>query len=122
MNGLSKWKGKLIGALVGLLLRRPLFIIIGLVLGHLYDTGVFSGGRKAAPGPVDEETPDAYAVLGVPAGASQDEIEQAYRKRMSEYHPDKVATAAPELKALAERRASEINAAYERIQKHRKNP
>lgn len=122
MNGLSKWKGKLVGALVGLLLRRPMFIVIGLVLGHLYDTGMFSGGRKAAPPPADDDAPDAYAVLGVPVGASQDEIEQAYRKRMSEYHPDKVATAAPELKALAERRASEINAAYERIQKHRKNP
>ena len=120
MNGLSKWKGKIIGVLIGILLRRPLFIIIGLVIGHLYDAGAF-GGRKAAPPPVDEDAPDAYAVLGVPAGASQDEIEQAYRKRMSEYHPDKVATAAPELKALAERRASEINAAYEQIQKCRKN-
>lgn len=120
MNSLSKWKGKIIGALIGLLLRRPMFIIIGLVIGHLYDTGVFSsGGRVASPPP--EAEADAYAVLGVSEQASQEEIEQAYRRRMSEYHPDKVASAAPELKALAEQRASEINSAYEQIQKRRKN-
>lgn len=120
MSAWSKWKGTIVGALIGLLLRRPHFVIIGAIIGQLYDRGVF-GGRKAAPAPADDEAPDAYAVLGVPVGASQDEIEQAYRKRMSEYHPDKVATAAPELKALAERRAREINAAYERIQKRRNN-
>ena len=120
MNDLMKWKGKIIGGLIGLLLRRPMFIIICLVIGHLYDTGVFSGGGKAGPAPADGET-DPYAVLGVSVQATQDEIEQAYRRRMSEYHPDKVASAAPELKALAEQRASEINTAYEQIQKRRKN-
>ena len=120
MNDLLKWKGKIIGGLIGLLLRKPLFIIIGLVIGHLYDTGVFSGGKNAAD-PVTKGEADPYSVLGVAEQANQDEIEQAYRRRMSEYHPDKVASAAPELKALAERRASEINAAYESIQKRRKN-
>lgn len=120
MNNLSKWKGKIIGGLIGLLLRRPMFIVLGIVVGHLYDSGVFSGGRKAAS-PAAQGDADPYAVLGVAEQASQDEIEQAYRRRMSEYHPDKVASAAPELKALAEQRASEINAAYELIQKRRKN-
>ena len=120
MNNLSKWKGKIIGGLIGLLLRRSMFIVLGIVVGHLYDSGVFSGGRKAAS-PAAQGDADPYAVLGVAEQASQDEIEQAYRRRMSEYHPDKVASAAPELKALAERRASEINAAYESIQKRRKN-
>lgn len=121
MNGLSKWKGTIIGVLIGLLLRRPHFVIIGAIIGQLYDRGVFGGGKKSAPADTDARAADPYTVLGVPAGASQDEIEQAYRRRMSEYHPDKLATAAPELQALAERRASEINAAYEAIQKRRKN-
>jgi DnaJ-domain-containing protein 1 len=31
---------------------------------------------------------------------------------MSQYHPDKVATLGPEIRALAEQRAKELNAAY----------
>lgn len=120
MNDLLKWKGKIIGVLLGLLLRRPMFIVLGIVIGHLYDTGVFSGGKNPAE-PATKGEDDPYAVLGVAEQAGQEEIEQAYRRRMSEYHPDKVASAAPELKALAEQRASEINAAYESIQKRRKN-
>ena len=38
----------------------------------------------------------------------------AYGRRLAEYHPDKVATMAPEIRALAERRATEINVAYDR--------
>ena len=36
----------------------------------------------------------------------------AYRARMSEYHPDKVASLGPDIRALAEQKAKEINAAY----------
>src|SRR3954469_23326783 len=32
---------------------------------------------------------DYYAVLGVPASASQDEIKKQYRKLASRHHPDK---------------------------------
>ncbi len=121
MNALSKWKGKIIGGLIGLLLRRPVFIIIGIVIGHLYDSGAFSGKRKP-----DSPSPDAgmdpYAVLDIYESAAMDAIDAAYRRRMSEYHPDKVANAAPEIKELAERRARDINTAYEEIRKRRQQP
>jgi DnaJ-class molecular chaperone len=61
-------------------------------------------------------------VLDIPETASLEEIEQAYRRKISDYHPDKVANAAPELKELAELRAREINAAFDELQKLRKQP
>ena len=121
MNAWSKWKGKIIGGLIGLLLRRPIFIILGLVIGHLYDSGAFSGKRKSdVPPSGNAENP--YAVLDVDESADMEAIDAAYRRRMSEYHPDKVANAAPEIKELAERRARDINAAYEEIRKRRQHP
>jgi len=52
-------------------------------------------------------------VLGVPATASKDEIAAAYKRKISEYHPDKVTRMGPEIRALAEMRSKEINAAYD---------
>jgi len=114
-----KWKGKLIGLLLGLLTRRPLFIVIGVLLGHLYDSGVFSAKAGSAEAPASPPAADPYAVLGVSAAASDDEVEQAYRRRMSEYHPDRVENAAKEIRELAGQRAREINGAYEDIKRQR---
>lgn len=121
MNSMSQWKGKIIGGLIGLLLRRPIFIILGLVIGHLYDSGAFSGKRRSET-PLAKDAADPYAVLDVDESADMEAIDAAYRRRMSEYHPDKVANAAPEIKELAERRARDINAAYEEIRKRRQHP
>lgn len=114
---MNAWKGKLIGALLGALTRRPQFILLGLAIGHLYDMGLFSARRGGSKPPAAE--PDPYAVLGVAEDAPMDEVDAAYRRKMSDYHPDKVANAAAEIKALAETRAREINAAYEAIRKRR---
>jgi tetratricopeptide (TPR) repeat protein len=53
-----------------------------------------------------------YDTLGVHEGASREEISAAYRKKAQQYHPDKVASLAPEFQALAEERMKDINAAY----------
>ena len=118
-----KWKGKVIGLLLGLLAARFLRLlwapVIGLVIGHLFDAGVL-GGKPAAARP-DAPPPalDPYAALGIAANASDDELEQAYRRLMSEYHPDRVASAAPEIREIADRRAREINQAYDQIKRQR---
>jgi preprotein translocase subunit Sec63 len=64
---------------------------------------------------------DPYAVLGIAQDASDEEVEQAYRRMISEYHPDRLASAARELRELAEVRAREINAAYETIKQLRRH-
>jgi DnaJ-domain-containing protein 1 len=116
MNG---WKGKLIGFLLGLLTRRPQFIVLGLIIGHLYDMGVFNSAPRAAP-QVTPPMDDPYKVLEVDPKASDDDIEAAYRRLIAQYHPDKVDGAAQEIRDLAAKRASAINAAYDAIQKIRR--
>jgi hypothetical protein len=53
-----------------------------------------------------------YEILNVAPDASTAEIKRAYRMLVSQYHPDKVATLGDELKAVAERKSTEINGAY----------
>lgn len=37
----------------------------------------------------DNAKQDYYDVLGIPRGASEQEIKRAYRRKAVEYHPDK---------------------------------
>ena len=73
----------------------------------------WSGARSAPP---HGDTPDPYAVLGVPRDTDERTIKRAYRKLISEHHPDKLGDLPADMRRRAEQRASEINAAYERIQ------
>jgi DnaJ like chaperone protein len=54
------------------------------------------------------------AVLGVDKFATRAQVTAAYRSAIGQYHPDKVATLGPEIRALAEEKSKEINQAYER--------
>jgi DnaJ-domain-containing protein 1 len=65
-------------------------------------------------------TPEmAFKVLGIKDGVSIEEIKSAYKQRLMEYHPDRVANLGDELKILAERKTKEINFAYGIIRKVR---
>ncbi len=58
---------------------------------------------------------DPYEVLGVPHGASEDEIKKAYRELVRKYHPDKYVD--NPLADLAQEKMKEINEAYDTIMK-----
>ncbi|OHV08959.1 co-chaperone DjlA [Kushneria phosphatilytica] len=64
---------------------------------------------------------EAYEVLGVEQSASDAEVKRAYRRLMSQNHPDKLAgKGLPEnMREMAEKRTREIGNAYERIRKAR---
>lgn len=63
----------------------------------------------------------AYAVLGVSADASNDEIKKAYRRLMNKNHPDKISGSNPGKVAIAqaERRTREVRSAYEMLKARR---
>lgn len=113
--------GKVVGAVAGFALtRNPLGLIVGGLVGHAFDAGwlAFPGGPGNDAPPVE----DAYATLGVAPDATDAQIEQAYRKLMGKFHPDRVAGAADEIRDLAEQRARAINTAYDRIRQLRRRP
>jgi len=96
---------------------------IGEILGfsrsqieHLFN---IANGAKAS---VSETLTlaQAYKILGVDKGSSEAEIKKAYRRLMSQHHPDKlVAKGLPdEMIALATEKTQEIRKAYDLINKH----
>ncbi len=78
-------------------------------------------GPDARPAPVKELLAEAYEVLGVEASASDGEVKRAYKRLMSQHHPDKlVAKGLPEeMMKLANEKTQEIKSAYDLIRKNR---
>ncbi|MCU0767707.1 MAG: DnaJ domain-containing protein, partial [Gammaproteobacteria bacterium] len=60
---------------------------------------------------------DAYAILGVRPGDPPDAIRKAYRRLLSQHHPDKLVSKGlpDEMMRLASQKTHEIRQAYERI-------
>lgn len=77
----------------------------------------FGQGQPVSASSLD----DAYKALGVTPEQSDQEIKRAYRKLMSQYHPDKlIGQGVPEdMVAVATEQAKEVQVAYDLIKKHR---
>jgi DnaJ like chaperone protein len=76
---------------------------------HFHD---FHSGERPTG---SDQLADAYRALGVDPGCSDRELKHAYRRLMSEHHPDKlIARGVPEsMMKVATEKAQEIQAAYE---------
>jgi DnaJ like chaperone protein len=73
--------------------------------GHHQDAPSQAGARPIA------ET--WFLILEVAETAGKDEIASAYKQKIRQYHPDKVASLGPEIRHIAETKSKEINAAYD---------
>ncbi|MBD3655910.1 MULTISPECIES: co-chaperone DjlA [Marinobacter] len=98
---------------------------LGLPEAQVDQLEAMLGGRQAGgagPGARADNLSQAYRVLGVAPEVSDSELKRAYRKLMSENHPDKLAgRGLPEsMREMAEERTREISHAYDVIKEARK--
>ena len=78
-------------------------------------------GRGGKPGKMQVD--DAYAILNVSSGANDNEVKRAYRKLMSQHHPDKLISKGlpEEMMKIATQKTQEIREAYECVMYERKH-
>ncbi|MCP1727550.1 DnaJ like chaperone protein [Natronospira proteinivora] len=79
-----------------------------------------SNWQPRRPPPVNDVAA-AYAVLGISKTSNDEAVKKAYRRLMSQHHPDKLAARglSDEMLKLAEEKTVEIRAAYDRIREAR---
>ncbi len=58
---------------------------------------------------------DAYDVLGIAPGASERDIDRAWKQKLRDVHPDRHPDATPSERALLERRTREVNVAHDEL-------
>ena len=80
-----------------------------------------SGNRGPGSSTAGQSLSSAFNILGISENASESEIRRAYRKKASEYHPDKIAAKGlpKDFTELANKKFQEIQEAWETIRKSR---
>jgi len=138
------WRGKLFGALIGLMLGHGLWIavFIGFLIGHWIDktrTRIYIIHQRAyayqsayarqqyyrqhtVHTTQKSSLQEAYDILGVDSSVNDATLKKAYRRLMSRHHPDKlIAQNASEKEIeIAKQKTQTISVAYENIVQHRK--
>ena len=90
-------------------MRNILIVII--IFAIIY---IFLFLRKVKKKKEPEKINRCIEMLGLKPGASQEEVNQAYRDLVNVWHPDRF-VGNPRLEKKAEEKVKEINAAYEYI-------
>ncbi|RPI33407.1 MAG: hypothetical protein EHM54_10800 [Nitrospiraceae bacterium] len=89
-----------------------------------YDTQSKSGNQSqqnstsGLQGPLTLDK--AYRILGISPDSTLDEINRAYKEKMTKSHPDKVSHLSEQLQEKAKELTLELNDAYELVKQHKK--
>lgn len=77
--------------------------------------------RQTQQTPPADAVADAYQLLGMAANCTDNELKKAYKKQMSQHHPDKLVSQGlpKEMLELANQKTQQIQAAYELLKQHR---
>ena len=88
------------------------------MLNMILNQAHFAGGQSNSANALE----DAYKALGVSKDSTDQEVKKAYRKLISQYHPDKlIGQGVPaDMIAVATRQSQEVQVAYDLIEKSRK--
>lgn len=113
-------------------LRIPSHVFAAMLQARGVGTGGYSQRRRGyrgnsrsqggyRPGKTIGSLDQAYAQLGLTRKASDTEVKKAYRKLVSQYHPDKLISRGlpEEMMSIAKTRVREINTAYDQIKQTR---
>ena len=86
-------------------------VLFGLFAGYWVVSKLFFRSPPVIKSPANPA--EWHQVLQLSPTADASEIRTAYRRLISQYHPDKVEQLGPELKELAARKSQEITVAYQ---------
>ncbi len=109
---------------VALALRIPGELFAAMMQARGAPAGAYGDGGAGARRRTVTSAPSLdqdYAQLGLTRQASDAEVKRAYRKLVSQYHPDKLVSRGlpEEMMEVAKNRVREINTAYDRIKQAR---
>lgn len=101
-------------------LHIPANVFSAMLRARQAGAGPTYGHRQQVPNQ-GQSVPQSYATLGLKADASTQEVKRAYRKLVSQYHPDKLISQGlpDEMMEMSKKRVREINAAYDTIKASR---
>jgi DnaJ like chaperone protein len=96
-------------------LHIPANVFSAMLRARQVGGGSAQGNYQQAPR--FDSLQQSYATLGIKEDASAQEIKRAYRKLVSQYHPDKLVSQGlpEEMMEVSKKRVREINAAYDKI-------
>lgn len=99
----------------------PVFAAMMNARGGAPGAGGPGAGGYRRPGQSLDNLGQAYAQLGLKSSASDADVKKAYRKLVSQYHPDKLVSRGlpEEMMDMAKTRVRDINTAYDRIKQSR---
>jgi len=97
-------------------LNIPINVYIAMVRAREREPESAAGNYQPVSDSVRTLT-QSYAALGLKTDATAQEVKRAYRKLVSQYHPDKLMSQGlpEEMMELSKRRVREVNAAYDKI-------